>query len=56
MYLLQSDSLASFLFNYIKKNRVGKYAENDKHLVFLESSHDVCAREVYMIFRWESSN
>lgn len=32
-----------------------KYAESDKHGIFLESGLDICAGEVYMIWAWEST-
>lgn len=41
---------------YSEECGVGKYAESDKHDIFLESGSDICAGEVYMIWGWETAN
>lgn len=33
---------------------MGRYARNDMYVVFLESGHDVCAREVYVMLCGEA--
>jgi hypothetical protein len=35
---------------------VEKYTENEKHGVFLGSSFDICAGDVYMIWGWGTAN
>lgn len=58
MYIYYTVEICHSIYTsvYLEECRVEKYAESDKHGIFLESSFDICSGEVYMIWAWESAN